>query len=275
MKIIEQLVESKTGRPETCEDAIFVNEHFVAIIDGATNKTTKLWNGRTSGQIAKDCILEALPHIQADAAPEKFFLTCNESIKNWYDKNSVTIEMQYHINQRCTASMILYNKYTNQVWGVGSGQAIIGKEHVNNTKLGDDLLSELRAFFIATEIKNGRTEAELIQDDTGRELIRPLLLRQMLFQNSNEQSEWNFYELDGFFTGTHGIYIYDIPEGINEIILASDGYPEVLGSLEQTEAFLKQLLNEDPLCYKKYKATKGLRPGNVSFDDRSYVKISL
>jgi glycerophosphoryl diester phosphodiesterase len=45
--------------------------------------------------------------------------------------------------------------------------------------------------------------------------------------------------------------------------------------LEASEQALQEILRDDPLLFRKYKATKGLQPGNVSFDDRAYVKIEL
>ena len=33
------------------------------------------------------------------------------------------------------------------------------------------------------------------------------------------------------------------------------------------------LLDTDPLCINEYLATKGVMEGNVSFDDRAYVRI--
>ena len=68
------------------------------------------------------------------------------------------------------------------------------------------------------------------------------------------------------------IDIYDIPAG-TEIILASDGYPYLENTLEASESKLKYILENDPLCYTLYKSTKGIQKGNVSFDDRSYVRF--
>ncbi len=183
--------------------------------------------------------------------------------------------MQYHINQRATASMIVYARKQRQVWNVGSGQALIGFQRYNNTKLIDDLLADVRSFFIASELKNGKSEFELSYIDTGRELVEPLILRQMLFQNAAEPSVWNYYELDGFFKNPQGINVMDIPEQVSSLVLGSDGYPEIFPTLTQTEEFLKQILKDDPLCYKRYKATKGLKQGNVSFDDRSYIRLDI
>lgn len=58
------------------------------------------------------------------------------------------------------------------------------------------------------------------------------------------------------------------------IVLASDGYPYLKDSLEASEHALQGVLRDDPLLFRTYKATKGIQQGNLSFDDRAYVKIT-
>ena len=36
---------------------------------------------------------------------------------------------------------------------------------------------------------------------------------------------------------------------------------------------LQDLLEQDPMCFRLYPSTKGVKPGNVSFDDRAYCRI--
>lgn len=59
----------------------------------------------------------------------------------------------------------------------------------------------------------------------------------------------------------------------SELVLASDGYPILKGTLNESERELKRLILEDPLCYKENCSTKGVAKGNISFDDRTCVKI--
>ena len=59
----------------------------------------------------------------------------------------------------------------------------------------------------------------------------------------------------------------------DEIVLASDGYPVIKPTLEQSETYLKTILERDPLCIKEFITMKGLVPGNNSYDDRAYVRF--
>jgi glycerophosphoryl diester phosphodiesterase len=275
MQITEQVVKSRTGKKETCEDAIFANEHFIAIIDGATSKTDKRWNGRTPGQVAKDLVMQSIEFVNPNSSADKFFLAINESIKQWYEKEKILIEMEQHITQRCTASLIVYSRQRNQVWILGNGFTLIGDKYINAIIPSDILASHLRSYYIQTELRRGVTEYELMENDTSRDFILPVLKRQVQFQNSQDPSEFDYYAIDGFYVPPRGIQVFDVPPNTEYVVMASDGYPEVYSSLEKSEKYLAQILKEDPLLYKKHKSVKGLLHGNESFDDRSYVKIKL
>ena len=54
---------------------------------------------------------------------------------------------------------------------------------------------------------------------------------------------------------------------------SSDGYPFLKGTLHESEEALVCQLRDDPLCIRSFKATKGLMLGNVSFDDRCYLRF--
>jgi hypothetical protein len=62
--------------------------------------------------------------------------------------------------------------------------------------------------------------------------------------------------------------------GVHEIVIGSDDYPELLMTLAASEEALRVDLLADPLRIGKHRATKGVGLGNVSFDDRAFVRLS-
>lgn len=52
IKIHEFSILSKTGDASLREDALVINDDFIAVIDGVTSKSN-LWNGKKSGFAAK------------------------------------------------------------------------------------------------------------------------------------------------------------------------------------------------------------------------------
>lgn len=115
-------------------------------------------------------------------------------------------------------------------------------------------------------------EKELLNDDIARNQILPLLKRQQYLENSH--SDYSCEALNSMDINTDKIKLFKVKEN-DEIILASDGYPVLKNTLEESEKLLKKILNEEPLCYKIYKSTKGINKDNKSFDDRTYVKFKI
>ena len=81
--------------------------------------------------------------------------------------------------------------------------------------------------------------------------------------------------IDGFEIPTSKVKGVKVNDDCGEIILASDGYPFLKPTLEDSEMALSRQLADDPLCIGTFKATKGLMDGNVSFDDRCYVRFTV
>ena len=57
--IEEQFLQSKTGILEDCEDKLYIGKHYIAVIDGATSKTQRRWQGETGGRIAAEIISQS------------------------------------------------------------------------------------------------------------------------------------------------------------------------------------------------------------------------
>ena len=61
-----------------------------------------------------------------------------------------------------------------------------------------------------------------------------------------------------------------------EIVLASDGYPFLHPTLEESEAALQHQRQEDPLNIgPHFQATKAFHPDFNSFDDRTYIRFRV
>lgn len=100
-----------------------------------------------------------------------------------------------------------------------------------------------------------------------RRAIEPQLIKAML-EGQNRQ----YAVIDGtpiYMPGTR------IVTASHCVVLASDGYPTLLPTLHESEEALAQHLTDDPQNITDFIATKGLVEGNVSFDDRAYIKLTI
>ena len=101
-------------------------------------------------------------------------------------------------------------------------------------------------------------------------MIKEALKMQTFLENTDDPYGYAVFSCRG---NTPKVDIINVSGG-DEIIFASDGYPVLLCSLEESEKKLKELIEKDPLMYQTVPMTKGMMNGNISFDDRSYLRFS-
>jgi len=113
----------------------------------------------------------------------------------------------------------------------------------------------------------------LLDEPAPLDLIRPFIQMQPPIQN--RLPEPHGY---GVFYGSEAcvsdVKVLSVPAGA-EVVLASDGYPTIADDLRAKEAILHACLEADPLMIGRYPRVKGLSKGQVSFDDRSYVRFRV
>lgn len=274
----EQLLVSKTGNESDCEDAIYTGTHFVAVIDGATSRTERRWDGKTNGRIAAETIRATFDQLPYDATAYQATAILTRAISNLYEQYGVSDIMRDDPMQRAVASFVAVSLWRKEIWFVGDCQCLLDSTSIStitNVKEVDDIVANARSLFLEGELAQGKTIVELVQHDIGRDFVLPLMKQQTFFQNKPSTGQYWYAVIDGFEVPYEGIDTYKFTELVETIVLASDGYPYLKGSLDESEQALHALLRDDPLLFRQYKATKGMTAGLVSFDDRAYLKIKI
>lgn len=243
---------------DDCEDGIVVSNDFAAVIDGSTSKTpTRLDPSMKNGRFAMILISEYIKQMPANYTMYDFCRGITFRIAEEYNKRGITERMAEHPEERLTASAIIYSNCRKEVWMVGDCQAIIDGTYYDNSKPYEQEIAMQRA----TLIKKGMSPKD------ARRAIEPQLIKAML-EGQNRQ----YAVIDGtpiYIPGTR------IVKASHSVVLASDGYPTLLPTLSESEEALAQHLTEDPQNIGDFVATKGLVEGNISFDDRAYIKLTL
>jgi glycerophosphoryl diester phosphodiesterase len=274
LKIEESLLLGKANDPALCEDAIVVNDHFVAVIDGATSLIERRPGQKTPGRKAVDSISQTIANIAADVDAYVFFRALNAALLNSYHAAGTYEQVKSAPHKRSSAAVVAYSRKRSEVWLVSDCQALIDDTFVTSSRRADVLLSEVRSMFLESELLNGKTIDELRVNDTGREYIETMLVRQKRFQNIGNDNPLNYYVLDGFLKDVQSaVQITPVPQDCSQIVLASDGYPYLKPTLKESETALHRILDKDPLCFREYKSTKGISGENISFDDRAYIRF--
>lgn len=280
MRIIESSIIGKKSQEE-CEDGLVVADGFVAVIDGSTSKTPRrispdMRNGRYAMKLISEYISNSLPR---DATVGDFCRGVTEYIRRKvYEPQGLAGRLLLHPEERLTASAVVYSDRRRELWLVGDCQALVGGRLYDNAKPYEQAIARRRARLMS----QGMPPAE------ARKRIEPLLVETMLTGQNKTYAVIDGFPiymdgvevvtLDGLSPSAAGIPTHEpsSPAALaHEIVLASDGYPFLKPTLADSEAALSRLIAADPQCVRDFIATKGLVGGNRSFDDRTYVRLSV
>lgn len=104
--LIEQFILAKNGHEETCEDAIYVGPSFLAVINGATSKTDRRWDGKKGGQVAAETLKAAFDHVPADATARQAVDLLTVAVQAVYTQYGLLETVKEHAVERITGSFV-------------------------------------------------------------------------------------------------------------------------------------------------------------------------
>lgn len=153
---------------------------------------------------------------------------------------------------------------------IGDCQCIIGTTLYDNPKPGEAIVAEKRSKRAHELLASGEeTPESLRESDVARQEVLPLLVEGMKGENID------YAVVDGFDIPLSKVRVLTLDFEPWTVVLASDGYPFLRPTLEESERLLKEQLQRDPLNIETFKATKAWHVGNNSFDDRSYIRFEV
>lgn len=270
MKQVEQFICGKKNDPAICEDMIVVTENFLAVIDGSTGKACPEIGGKPAGRFAAETIAQALGGLPADIHGKDALRLLSDILRAATAAHmAVTDKIE-----KPACVLAVYSAGRREIWRVGDiGILLDGTPHMAPKGL-DDVTSRARALMIETLLSHGVTVEELQADDKGRAYILPLLSQQHVFANRADDCIFGYGVMNGDPIPEKYIDVISTA-GAHEVVLASDGYPVLRATHAETERCLQDILGNDPLLYKTHASTKGVQAGQVSFDDRSYLRFTV
>ena len=269
MIIIEQQTIGKDPKRKS-EDIIVATADFIAVIDGSTSKTLRrvCW-WMSNGRCAAKTVARFIRHMPANITSAEFCRGVTAAVARKYSKHHLDLYAA-HPEERLTASCIVYSRLRREIWMVGDCHCLVGDNYFDNPKPSEQRLAEKRAEEAHRLIAEGKETTEsLLAHDTARDAIIPLLIEEM--QNQNK----TYAVIDGFPMPRQKVRVIPLDFSPWTIVLASDGYPFLRPTLQESEQALAAQREEDPLNIGKFKATKAFHPQNTSFDDRSYIRFRV
>ena len=267
MEIIETFVKGRLKGFLACEDVLVQNTNFVAVIDGVSDRSGRLYGRRSGGRLAADVAQWALHHLD----PEATISTCVEQMTQRLARVLDAYDYDYALD-RPGASFVAYSSQRREVWSVGDCSFRIDDEVVQGDKEIDRVMLDFRRALIKSCLAVGETVDQLRATDTSREALMPLLQRQHLL--ANRPGEFGYGVINGLPVPEQFLCVEEVPVDGQEIALASDGYLFVAKTLAESEAYLADDIERDPLRIGDHPGFRAAAPG-ASFDDRAYIRVRL
>lgn len=274
MQIIEQYLCGKHS-PDSCEDGIVVTNHYAAVVDGSTSKTNHQFRpGTRNGRLCMQLVTDFIRSLDGDLSMEEFCEGATRKVRYVY-ADALLPQLKEKPEERLCASAVVYSALRNEVWMIGDCQCLIDGRLYENNKPYEQVLANKRAALfpqmtdehpdmVVSDAEGNR----FIGHDFARDTILPELKAAMKGENRS------YAVIDGFPVFMPGVRRINLDDRqTHEIVLASDGYPFLLPTLRESEDALAKQLHDDPFCINTFKATKGLMKGNMSFDDRAYLRL--
>lgn len=276
MRLISSFIQGKTAAADRCEDGYVSTPHFAAVVDGSTSKVAVAGTSlpskpsKTGGRLAMETVCGIIKTLSPMATLHDLVAQASAALRTLWPEGA---ESEAALRPTCSA--VVYSACRREVWMIGDCQCRFGGITHTNNKVIDDTLAQIRADVLHYWLAAGCSVESLRQNDRGRTFIYDALRTQTNFQNITDAGNpFRYTVLDGQTVDETTIPVIPVGQA-DKLILASDGYPLLFDSLTETETYLKDCLQTDPLCIDRHPATKGLTAGNVSFDDRTYLLLDI
>lgn len=266
--IIEQNITGKHAAAD-CEDGIVATDAFVAVIDGSTSKTARHINpAMRNGRYCMTAIADYIRTMPPDTTLDDFCRGVTARIHALYPADDSL--QRAHPEERLCASAVVYSDLRREIWMIGDCQCMVDGRLHTNAKPSEKVVASRRAAIFG---RQHDTHPDMtdgcghIVHDYARDAVLPDLVASMQGENQT------YAVIDGFPVYMPGVKTVKL-DGDSEVVLASDGYPFLCPTLRKSEERLAAQLARDPYNIDTFLATKGLMLGNVSFDDRAYIRFS-
>jgi hypothetical protein len=270
MRVLERLVRGKRPNPHLCEDAVIVTPDFAVVVDGATDKTDREFDGKCGGLFAAEAVVNGFSEMPAEVDLAECVAFLTNRIFTRLTDTAHRFDVAH--DDGPSAVFVAYSAFRREVWRVGDGSWRVGMSVHTSEKQLDLVAAGIRAALLRALIAEGERLDDLMRNDPGRQTILPLLRHQHVFRNGSDD-RFSYGAIDGRPVPERFLERWPLRPG-TELILASDGYPVVCATLEATEKYLALDLARDPLRIQQHCETKGLQTGNESFDDRAFLRIA-
>lgn len=269
IKPIECATVSKTGDSRGNHDAVVVNENYIGVIDAYQARGWRAWDGKPAGIFARDIIVAGLEALIADTSAEDAIRTLEHALQG--ESAHAMQAMDDEVVAFPMARLLVYSVAHKQIWRLGDSPfAIDGELHYELSPALQEAAAK-RCEVMKHFLENPKSDLkDLVNNDYGRSAAMDLIVAEERRVDGVEVlSGRPDVDIDTLLSH---LEVVDVASG-QELILATDGFPRVLATLEESQAWFAAQRARDPLFINDFKSLRGASDDEAGYDDRSYVRF--
>lgn len=269
--VVESFVRGKWDDPCLCEDAVVITDGFVAVIDGVTTRGREsMIAGMTPGRFAALCGQSAFETMPSDSTALQAVAHMSVGLATALAQSGAPPD----VCSKAAFGFVAYSASRHEIWRVADCPFACDGIVDSQRHEAERIQTEARTMLLECLILLGSDPETLRANDPSARIIAPLVEARLAARN-RRGTPWSYGVIAREPTPIELVEVFPVRSGIREVVLASDGWPSVRSTLSESEAFLADVLRDDPLMIRRFPTTKGVAPGAISFDDRAYVRIIL
>lgn len=260
--VIRSFTCSRWNEPARNEDRVAIAEPFFAVLDGGTAKHAHAED--SPGQRAAKAMEAGLLQLSPLA-------TAREAV----DALTARVAALQHVDSYSAfGSALIYSAVHREVWVVGDGWVMLNEQVRGFGHEIESRAAAARAALLRARLQTATLES-LRAQDVGRDMILPLLRAESDLANLELPDPLCFGRIDGRPVPERFLNRMQVPRATKRLVLASDGYPQLLESYAATENALQERIRSDPLMINDPPMTKGVAGGQISYDDRAWLELDV
>lgn len=260
IELIEQFSLSKFGTEQPSEDRLVFADHIVAVVDGASS------HPRHPASAFQKLLDDAAGCI-ARIGPATSLVEVTATLSRLFHDHGIS-------PAEGGLFFSIYNGHKSEIWSLGDCQAIVDGKLMMAPVPSEALVTAARkSFLVAAHTMAVDTAMETAVATAERMLMTVLLQLQKRLANQ-DQHQVGYGVINGCPVPSRFFRVKAVGRS-SEIVLATDGYPRLEGSLAASEAHLQRLLTIDRHCIQENAGPKGCGDDQISYDDRAYIRFRL
>lgn len=269
LKPIESNTVSKTGDAIGNQDGLVITGSYIGVIDAYQTRGWRAWNKMPGGLFARTVLERAIGNLAPGLDHREAFTLLHNALQS---EGAKCIEgmADEEIYAFPMARVTIYSADKKQIWRLGDSPFVVDGELNRPRNEALEAAAAYRAQVLNKFLAQERDLYDLVNSDIGRSAIMETIAKED--RKADGVTALTARQGASLETILEHVEVFQLHDD-QMVILGTDGYPHLLPTLDESEDWLMEEKDRDPLFINDYKALRGWGEYDGGYDDRTYVRF--